>query len=138
MPEPDTTKGSPVCDSCSLDSYGHSGFTGILVWCDPAKELIYIFMSNRTYPNEYNTALTRESIRTKIQEVIYRILAGGHEEGEGGERGSCQVARGVSPEANFQSFKRLAPDCGKNSEFRTILHTKLAHNSKKKDNFAEL
>ena len=138
MPEPDTTKGSPVCDSCSLDSYGHSGFTGILVWCDPAKELIYIFMSNRTYPNEYNTALTRESIRTKIQEVIYRILAGGQEEGEGGNGGSCQAARGVAPEANFQSFKRLAPDCGKNSEFRTILHTKLAHNSKKKDNFAEL
>lgn len=75
MPEPDTTKGSPVCDLCPLNSYGHSGFTGILTWSDPDNQLIYIFMSNRTYPNEYNTKLTRENIRTQIQEIIYKGIS---------------------------------------------------------------
>ena len=45
-----------------------------MAWCDPENELIYIFMSNRTYPNEFNTKLTDENIRTKIQEAIYSGL----------------------------------------------------------------
>lgn len=71
-PEPDTTKISPVCRCSPLSSYGHTGFTGIMTWCDPDNGLIYIFMSNRTYPDEFNTKLTDESIRTQIQEVIYK------------------------------------------------------------------
>lgn len=73
-PEADSTKISPVCCFTPLTSYGHTGFTGIMAWCDPENELIYIFMSNRTYPNEFNTKLTDENIRTKIQEVIYSGL----------------------------------------------------------------
>ncbi len=73
-PEADSTKISPVCCFTPLTSYGHTGFTGIMAWCDPENELIYIFMSNRTYPNEFNTKLTDENIRTKIQEAIYSGL----------------------------------------------------------------
>lgn len=73
-PEPDTTKISPACRCTPLCSYGHSGFTGILAWCDPEHDLIYIFMSNRTYPNEFNTKLSDENIRTNIQDVIYKSL----------------------------------------------------------------
>lgn len=73
-PESDSTKISPVCCITPLTSYGHTGFTGIMAWCDPENELIYIFMSNRTYPNEFNTKLTDENIRTKIQEIIYSGL----------------------------------------------------------------
>ena len=73
-PEPDTTKSSPVCKSAPLSSYGHTGFTGILTWCDPDNDLIYIFMSNRTYPDEYDNKLVRESIRSKIHEAIYLLL----------------------------------------------------------------
>lgn len=71
-PEPDTTKISPVCKCTPLSSYGHTGFTGIMAWCDPDNDLIYIFLSNRTYPDEFNTKLSEENIRTKIQEVIYQ------------------------------------------------------------------
>lgn len=71
-PEPDSTKISPACRCSPLSSYGHTGFTGIMVWCDPDNNLIYIFMSNRTYPDEFNTKLSEENIRTKIQEVIYQ------------------------------------------------------------------
>lgn len=73
-PEPDTHKPSPVCRQCPPSSYGHTGFTGIMAWCDPENELIYIFMSNRTYPDEYNNKLSKENIRTKIQECIYSAL----------------------------------------------------------------
>ncbi|WP_298615685.1 glycoside hydrolase family 3 N-terminal domain-containing protein [uncultured Odoribacter sp.] len=73
-PETDTTKNSPACKSAPACSFGHTGFTGTMVWADPSNELIYVFLSNRTYPNEFNTKLTEESIRTKIQEIIYKAI----------------------------------------------------------------
>lgn len=73
-PEPDTTKASPVCRCTPLSSYGHTGFTGIMAWCDPENNLIYLFLSNRTYPDEFNNKLIEESIRTKIQEIIYQSI----------------------------------------------------------------
>lgn len=73
-PETDTTKLGPTCRLVPACSYGHTGFTGIYSWSDPDNRLIYIFLSNRTYPDEFNTKLSEESIRTKIQEVIYRSI----------------------------------------------------------------
>lgn len=73
-PETDTTKLGPTCRLAPACSYGHTGFTGIYTWCDPENRLIYIFLSNRTYPDEFNTKLSEENIRTKIQEVIYKSL----------------------------------------------------------------
>ncbi|GHV64289.1 beta-N-acetylglucosaminidase [Bacteroidia bacterium] len=73
-PEFDSTKINPVCPEASAESFGHSGFTGSLVWCDPKNNLIYIFLSNRTYPNEYDTKLLNMNIRTNIQSVIYKAV----------------------------------------------------------------
>lgn len=71
-PESDTTKISPASREASASSFGHMGFTGTMVWCDPERNLIYIFLSNRTYPDEFNTKLSDENIRTKIQSIIYQ------------------------------------------------------------------
>lgn len=73
-PETDAAKNGPTCKAASPSSFGHTGFTGTIVWADPDRQLLYIFLSNRTYPNEFNTKLTEENIRTKIQEIIYRSL----------------------------------------------------------------
>lgn len=73
-PETDAKKPSPVCHQVPVESYGHTGFTGIITWCDPVNNLIYIFLSNRTYPDEFNNKLSEENIRTKIQEVIYNAI----------------------------------------------------------------
>ncbi|MCF8381652.1 MAG: serine hydrolase [Bacteroidales bacterium] len=70
-PEPDEDKSGPTCASASLSSYGHSGFTGTLAWVDPEYDLIYIFLSNRIHPNQYNISLISENTRTKIQQVVY-------------------------------------------------------------------
>lgn len=73
-PETNEKKIGPTCKEAPASSYGHTGFTGTMVWVDPENRLLYIFLSNRTYPNEFNTKLSDENIRTKIQSAIYRAL----------------------------------------------------------------
>jgi CubicO group peptidase (beta-lactamase class C family) len=36
---------------CPGRSYGHTGFTGTMIWIDPASQTYVIVLSNRTYPN---------------------------------------------------------------------------------------
>ena len=64
----------PTCNCISFDSFGHTGFTGTMVWADPEQEIVYVFLSNRIYPSAENLKLIRMNIRTKIQEEIYRSL----------------------------------------------------------------
>jgi len=73
-PEPDTLRNGPTTPKASVSSYGHTGFTGTMVWNDPEHQIIYIFLSNRTFPNEYNDELIKQGYRTKIQEVIYNAI----------------------------------------------------------------
>lgn len=69
--KPSTTNGGPTCSCISYQSFGHSGFTGTYAWADPDKEIVYIFLSNRVYPDANNKKLIRMDIRTRIMEVIY-------------------------------------------------------------------
>ena len=69
----DDTDG-PTCDQASPSSFGHSGFTGTIVWADPEHELIYVFLSNRIHPSAENFLLVKENIRTQIQDVIYKAI----------------------------------------------------------------
>jgi beta-glucosidase-like glycosyl hydrolase/CubicO group peptidase (beta-lactamase class C family) len=63
--------GGPTCDRVSLESFGHTGFTGTMVWADPKNGINYVFLSNRIYPSSTNRKLIKLNIRTAIQEVIY-------------------------------------------------------------------
>lgn len=73
-PENNPDKDSPVSRLASPKSYGHSGFTGTIVWVDPTYDLIYIFLSNRVHPDSFNRKLSLLNVRTKIQDVIYRSI----------------------------------------------------------------
>lgn len=64
----------PTCGCLSQKSFGHSGFTGILAWADPVEEIVYIFLSNRVYPDAANRKLISLDIRTRIQKVIYEAI----------------------------------------------------------------
>lgn len=66
--------GGPTCELVSLKSYGHSGFTGTIVWADPVPQINYVFLSNRVYPDAENWKLIRMDIRTDIQKVIYQAV----------------------------------------------------------------
>ncbi len=65
---------SPTCASASAKSFGHSGFTGTYTWADPEKGLVYVFLSNRVYPDAENKKLADMNIRTRIQEAIYEAI----------------------------------------------------------------
>jgi CubicO group peptidase (beta-lactamase class C family) len=64
----------PTCGCVSQKSFGHSGFTGTYTWADPEQELVYVFLSNRTYPTASNTLLIKSGLRTRIQEKIYDAM----------------------------------------------------------------
>nr|WP_321410572.1 serine hydrolase [uncultured Carboxylicivirga sp.] len=73
-PELDPEKQSPASLLVSPSSYGHTGFTGTMVWIDPEYQLIYIFLSNRIHPDSYNKKLTELNVRTDIQDIIYKSI----------------------------------------------------------------
>lgn len=64
----------PTCGCVSMTSFGHSGFTGTFTWADPEEEIVYVFLSNRTYPSAENRKLIGSDLRSKIQEVIYSSI----------------------------------------------------------------
>ena len=72
--KPALEKGGPTCKCVSYTSFGHTGFTGTIVWVDPDTELIYIFLSNRIYPDANNQKLLRMDVRTNIMQEIYNLF----------------------------------------------------------------
>ncbi|MCH8534696.1 MAG: serine hydrolase [Flavobacteriaceae bacterium] len=72
--KPQLKESGPTCGCVSFESFGHSGFTGTYAWADPEEEIIYVFLSNRTFPSAENKKLIKENIRTEIQQLIYDSL----------------------------------------------------------------
>ncbi|TAI48551.1 glycoside hydrolase family 3 N-terminal domain-containing protein [Flagellimonas allohymeniacidonis] len=69
--KPQLKEKGPTCGCVSSKSFGHSGFTGTYTWADPEAEIVYVFLSNRTYPTARNTLLVKSALRTRIQQAIY-------------------------------------------------------------------
>jgi beta-N-acetylhexosaminidase len=63
-----------VSNKVSPSSYGHSGYTGTLVWIDPEKELVFVFLSNRVNPSAANNKINTLKIRRKVMDVVYRAM----------------------------------------------------------------
>ena len=40
-----------------VGSYGHTGFTGCILWVDPQSKSFYVFLSNRVYPDDRSNIL---------------------------------------------------------------------------------
>jgi beta-N-acetylhexosaminidase len=65
----------PTTRLAPASTFGHTGFTGTCVWLDPDNQILYVFLSNRVYPDAGNIKLRTYNIRTRIQEVIYKAMA---------------------------------------------------------------
>ena len=69
---------NPNSSPCGLlappSVYGHTGFTGTCFWVDPDNNLIFVFLSNRTFPSRANRQLFTLDIRTRIQDKIYEAF----------------------------------------------------------------
>ena len=78
MRQLDASQSLNLSGQASDMTFGHLGFTGTAVWADPAENLVYIFLSNRTYPSKDNYKLGRMNIRPRMQSVAYdAILSSG-------------------------------------------------------------
>ncbi|MBT9393913.1 serine hydrolase [Hymenobacter sp. NST-14] len=64
----------PTSNLSPATTFGHTGFTGTCVWMDPENKILYIFLSNRVYPDAGNKKLVQYNIRTRIHDVIYKAL----------------------------------------------------------------
>ncbi|MEO0469134.1 MAG: glycoside hydrolase family 3 N-terminal domain-containing protein [Bacteroidota bacterium] len=62
-----------VAASASESSFGHSGYTGTMMWADPDEELVFIFLSNRVYPSRENRKLYELNIRPSLHQVLYEM-----------------------------------------------------------------
>ncbi len=64
----------PTCNCVSMDSFGHTGFTGTMAWADPETEIVYVILSNRTYPDATVNTLSKANIREDIQKIIQSAI----------------------------------------------------------------
>lgn len=85
MKELDEDRKMNMSEKAPDSTFGHLGFTGTCVWMDPDNDIIFIFLSNRTFPSMNNNTFGKYDFRPRIQTVIYDALI---EEGE---------ATGVNP-----------------------------------------
>jgi len=70
-PEMNKEKSSPAAHSASELTFGHTGFTGTCVWADPKNDFLFVFLSNRVYPDAENNLLAKKNVRTDIMEIFY-------------------------------------------------------------------
>ncbi len=71
-PEKDNaTRSDPYPASiCSPFTFGHTGFTGICTWADPTNKLVFVFLSNRVYP-DVNNIFLKMNVRGKVMDCLY-------------------------------------------------------------------
>ncbi|MFW5706308.1 MAG: glycoside hydrolase family 3 N-terminal domain-containing protein [Bacteroidota bacterium] len=66
--------GNPACESASMLSFGHSGFTGTYAWADPQENLVFVFLSNRVFPSSSNRLITELEVRSNLFQVVYDAI----------------------------------------------------------------
>ncbi|UAY56534.1 serine hydrolase domain-containing protein [Arachidicoccus terrestris] len=70
--DPDRSKEYPS-RLASLNTFGHTGYTGTCIWVDEDRDLVYIFLSNRVNPVR-STEIYRLKTRSRIQDVINKAI----------------------------------------------------------------
>jgi beta-N-acetylhexosaminidase len=56
----------------STRSFGHAGFTGTSIWCDPEKDLFVILLTNRTHPIRTNEKI--QQVRPALHDAVAEAL----------------------------------------------------------------
>ncbi|MBL7870037.1 MAG: serine hydrolase [Cyclobacteriaceae bacterium] len=64
----------PTTLYASPKTFGHTGFTGTCIWVDPEFNLVFVYLSNRVYPDMTNNKLLNANIRPRIQEIVYKAM----------------------------------------------------------------
>ena len=69
-----TKRGYYYAPSASDSGFGHSGYTGTMVWVDPKEELIFVFLCNRVHPTRKNESFSRLNPRARCHEAAYEAI----------------------------------------------------------------
>lgn len=73
-PNSDPDRSGQVSGYASDEAYGHLGFTGTSVWIDPKYDLIFVFLSNRTYPSSRRTLFNKLHVRKEVMDLVYESM----------------------------------------------------------------
>jgi len=73
-PNANNKNAGPTGERCSGYTFGHQGFTGTCAWADPASGTVFVFLSNRVYPNAENNLINKLDVRTKVQDYLLEAL----------------------------------------------------------------
>lgn len=66
-----SSEGSSAGQRFSLASFGHLGFTGTSLWCDPRSDVAAVLLSNRVCPSRDNIAI--RGARPRIHDRVHRL-----------------------------------------------------------------
>jgi CubicO group peptidase (beta-lactamase class C family) len=56
----------------SINSFGHTGYTGTSIWADPDRNLFVVFLTNRVYPTRENSKI--QTVRPELHNAITKCL----------------------------------------------------------------
>lgn len=62
--------GSTAGTSASANAFGHLGFTGTSLWCDPDRSLVVVLLTNRVCPSRNNVLL--RAMRAPLHEALFQ------------------------------------------------------------------
>ena len=65
---------SSVAKEVSINSFGHTGYTGTFVWVDPDHDLMFIFLCNRVYPTRNQRAIYELNVRPVLHSLFYQYV----------------------------------------------------------------
>ena len=74
MKQLNLSKYENMSEYASVSTFGHLGFTGTCAFVDPEHNLVYILLSNRTFPTMENNKFGKENYRPRIQSAIYKSI----------------------------------------------------------------
>ena len=74
MKQLNPSKNPNMSELASFRTFGHLGFTGTCAWVDPSHNLVFVFLSNRTYPSMENNKLGKDNYRLNLQTLVYEAL----------------------------------------------------------------
>jgi len=63
-----------VSEMASASAFGHLGFTGISAYADPEYDLVFVFVTNRTYPSMNNKKFAKDNYRPRMQTIAYQSM----------------------------------------------------------------
>lgn len=65
---------STAGDFIDADAFGHLGFTGTSIWCDPSRQLVTVLLTNRVAVSDDNAAIRR--FRPAFQDAVMQAFDG--------------------------------------------------------------